>query len=405
MQFRLIPHGSAAYRLCVDLRREILRLPLGLDFTEEQLQAEAADFHLGLFHFDQLIACCVLHPLDDRCVQMKQVAVQNDLQGIGIGRTLCWQAQEFARKTLGANEIVLHARHHVVPFYEKLGYKVEGEEYLEVGLPHRTMRRPLSADLQPLVAEHTPGTYQRATWPSCAILPLGAIEWHGEHLPLGTDQELAENFAAELGHSLGVKVFPTLTAAMTTLPHALSLQTRPETLRNCLLQYGRGILGQETQTLFILTGHYAQGHELVLYEIAEQLMGEFPKSVVLASSPLEILEEDALLDHAGRWETMQHSWQGLHLDRLPETPNPVENAVLGRDPRVPIDNELRTYYQAIRRWAEWKAWCQLTEGRDLVGAFYARRRETYRSYVERFYQGDWEKAIEAWWASLVPIAE
>ncbi|MDI5942461.1 creatininase family protein, partial [Micromonospora sp. DH15] len=30
-----------------------------------------------------------------------------------------------------------------------------------------------------------------------AVLPVGAVEWHGPHLPLGTDLILAEGFAAE----------------------------------------------------------------------------------------------------------------------------------------------------------------------------------------------------------------
>ncbi|MBW4702559.1 creatininase family protein [Micromonospora sp. RL09-050-HVF-A] len=32
-----------------------------------------------------------------------------------------------------------------------------------------------------------------------AVLPVGAVEWHGPHLPLGTDLILAEGFAAEAG--------------------------------------------------------------------------------------------------------------------------------------------------------------------------------------------------------------
>ena len=29
------------------------------------------------------------------------------------------------------------------------------------------------------------------------MLPVGAVEWHGPHLPLGTDLILADGFAAE----------------------------------------------------------------------------------------------------------------------------------------------------------------------------------------------------------------
>lgn len=36
-----------------------------------------------------------------------------------------------------------------------------------------------------------------------AVLPVGAVEWHGPHLPLGTDLILAEGFAAEAGGAAG----------------------------------------------------------------------------------------------------------------------------------------------------------------------------------------------------------
>ncbi|GHJ06375.1 hypothetical protein TPA0907_07420 [Micromonospora humidisoli] len=36
-----------------------------------------------------------------------------------------------------------------------------------------------------------------------AVLPVGAVEWHGPHLPLGTDLILAEGFAAEAGGAGG----------------------------------------------------------------------------------------------------------------------------------------------------------------------------------------------------------
>ncbi|WP_432899499.1 creatininase family protein [Micromonospora matsumotoense] len=49
-----------------------------------------------------------------------------------------------------------------------------------------------------------------------AVLPVGAVEWHGPHLPLGTDLILAEGFAAEAGGGSG----PTAGAGGTSDPTA-----------------------------------------------------------------------------------------------------------------------------------------------------------------------------------------
>ncbi|MFX7902597.1 creatininase family protein, partial [Acinetobacter baumannii] len=61
-----------------------------------------------------------------------------------------------------------------------------------------------------------------------AILPIGALEWHGNHLPLGTDTVLAERFAQELAYQAGAELLPTLNTPMTTLPHGLSQQISTE---------------------------------------------------------------------------------------------------------------------------------------------------------------------------------
>ena len=36
-----------------------------------------------------------------------------------------------------------------------------------------------------------------------AYLPLGTLEWHGEHLPLGSDGIQARGFFVELAHQVG----------------------------------------------------------------------------------------------------------------------------------------------------------------------------------------------------------
>ncbi len=40
----------------------------------------------------------------------------------------------------GFNNIVLHAQSYVAPFYARHGYVIEGVEFMEAGIPHRTMR-------------------------------------------------------------------------------------------------------------------------------------------------------------------------------------------------------------------------------------------------------------------------
>ena len=138
----LIEHGSGEYEQTVALRDEVLRKPLGLSYDPVELAGEKESFHLALREGNELVACLVLKPLDERCIKMRQLAVRQNAQGKGFGRELVNYAESFL-KGRGYEEIVLHARETARGFYEKLGYEVEGDPFIEVGLPHLFMRKQL----------------------------------------------------------------------------------------------------------------------------------------------------------------------------------------------------------------------------------------------------------------------
>ena len=75
-------------------------------------------------------------------MRMRQVAVETDLQGAGIGRILVERSEEIARRE-GAKEMRLHARDTAIPFYEKLGYDAIGDLFAEIDIPHLLMRKRL----------------------------------------------------------------------------------------------------------------------------------------------------------------------------------------------------------------------------------------------------------------------
>ena len=140
---REIAHGSAAYWGTVALRDAVLRQPLSLRFSAEELAAEADSCHLACYRGDRLAACLVLRPLADGDVQMRQVAVAPDWQRQGIGTALAERSEALARAR-GFRRMVLHARESAVPFYERLGYSRIGERFEEVTLPHWAMEKRLA---------------------------------------------------------------------------------------------------------------------------------------------------------------------------------------------------------------------------------------------------------------------
>jgi N-acetylglutamate synthase-like GNAT family acetyltransferase len=142
MALKIIDHGSKEYQKMVDLRFEILRKPLGLNFDPGELEREKDDMLIGAFDDEKMLACCLVTRIDDSTCKLRQMAVQNSVQGKGIGFTMMTFAENVARDR-GFKKMIMHARKTAIGFYEKLGYKTAGDEFIEVTLPHYIMEKRL----------------------------------------------------------------------------------------------------------------------------------------------------------------------------------------------------------------------------------------------------------------------
>jgi predicted GNAT family N-acyltransferase len=142
MALKIIDHGSKEYQQMVQLRNEILRRPLGLMFTPEELEREKEEILIGAFEEEKMLGCCMLVQEEGNSIRLRQMAVLNNLQGKGIGRALMIFAENIARDR-GFKKITMHARKTATGFYEKLGYKAVGEQFEEVTIPHYIMEKML----------------------------------------------------------------------------------------------------------------------------------------------------------------------------------------------------------------------------------------------------------------------
>ncbi|MBK6980670.1 MAG: GNAT family N-acetyltransferase [Betaproteobacteria bacterium] len=68
-----------------------------------------------------------------------RMAVLASWRGRGVGAAILEALRAEARRR-GLRETYLHAQSHAQDFYARHGYAVEGEEYLEAGIPHVGMR-------------------------------------------------------------------------------------------------------------------------------------------------------------------------------------------------------------------------------------------------------------------------
>jgi len=160
-----------------------------------------------------------------------------------------------------------------------------------------------------------------------------------------------------------------------------------------------GLHGAGARTICVVTGHYAQGHEIEMYEAALRAMEDMPGLRVFAATPLEVLDQEAFLDHAGRYETSQILAIRPDLVRLGSLPvdlSPKNDAVLGEDPRQGTAEEgERLFNQAL---AKWQSWIAGADEEDLA-RHYKAAFDRYQPYVEQYLDSSWEAAILAWWAT------
>lgn len=110
------------------LRRAVLRKEFPNETHQFNGDFDQDTFHLGYFHGNNLIGILTIMKKAN-VAQLRGMAVSEDFQGKGIGRMLIEKAEKIVTKD-NISKIWMNAREKAVPFYEKLGYKIEGEIFI-----------------------------------------------------------------------------------------------------------------------------------------------------------------------------------------------------------------------------------------------------------------------------------
>lgn len=145
---RRITRENPLYAQECALREDVLLRPIGYDLA--RFRADFPGVEERLEHFvatfddrgvERVIGCAALWPDSPTpgTGRLMQMAVNLQRQGEGIGRQLLAAVESRAFGALGLRRLVCHAQVVVVGFFERLGWRVEGPEFVEAGVPHRRM--------------------------------------------------------------------------------------------------------------------------------------------------------------------------------------------------------------------------------------------------------------------------
>jgi predicted GNAT family N-acyltransferase len=76
--------------------------------------------------------------VEERVGKIGRMAVRKRWRGRGIGRKLVDLIKKVSNE-MDLSELILHAQEQAIPFYERLGFSVEGKRFKEAGIWHRKM--------------------------------------------------------------------------------------------------------------------------------------------------------------------------------------------------------------------------------------------------------------------------
>jgi creatinine amidohydrolase len=179
------------------------------------------------------------------------------------------------------------------------------------------------------------------------IVPVGSMEEHGPHLPLGTDAFHALEVARRVAEARPVLVAPPLYYGLcrSTREHPGTVSISGDTLRALVTDLGREFYRQGLSNLVIMSGHAGGTHMAALVEAGETLLAELPDAQVAVINLLDLLREVVAArpelvktrgdSHAGEVETAlmlaayPHLVQGTAPAEWPTFPK----YVLARDKR------------------------------------------------------------------------
>jgi creatinine amidohydrolase len=137
-------------------------------------------------------------------------------------------------------------------------------------------------------------------------MPCGLLEWHGDHLPLGTDGLKAHAICLRAAERTGGVVLPVNWIGV----HGFDLFAggiiyERDTVKRAMLCTLRELEKIGAKCVVLLTGHYGENQVRLVKEVAAQFMRHSPVRVI-AQPEYEGVTDDrgeTPADHAGKWET------------------------------------------------------------------------------------------------------
>jgi predicted GNAT family N-acyltransferase len=123
------------------IRERVFMREQGVSREDEFDGSDGSSIQIGAFMGPRMVGCGRIRVELDRA-KLERIAVDKDMRGTGIGEKIMMTMIDISRD-LGLTEMVLHSQEGAVGFYSRYGFIVEGNSFIEAGIPHVRMIRTI----------------------------------------------------------------------------------------------------------------------------------------------------------------------------------------------------------------------------------------------------------------------
>lgn len=136
-------HNDIQLRHCLKIREEVFiqeqQVDRDIEIDEHDTLVDPVCTHFLLIVNGMPAGTARAITLEDKVIKIQRVAISKSYRGGGFGAVLLKAIED----NFDASKFILGAQEHAIPFYERQGYVICSDTYIEADIKHKNMEKTI----------------------------------------------------------------------------------------------------------------------------------------------------------------------------------------------------------------------------------------------------------------------